>query len=309
MKIKILSLFLILSSLVLLSSCVSVRNKQDSSEQQSQTVTEKVPEKSYVIIDKKLIKSDNNKKLYVYIVGTKVVAEETVDRKGNVVRLKGEIPAGTVRLYNLNDEVISEKYYDSPRREAENKTYEDRTYFEDGGISSIKTYTDGVLNGLSVEYYADGNKKTEANYKDGQLNGDYTKYRETGKIEYSSQYQDGLLNGEYKEYFETGTIKKEEEYLNDKKEGECKEYFETGILKHKYNYSQDILEGQSEIYYEDGSIKRKEIYKNGKLHGDVKIYSNNNSQYPMYIDTYYNGRKAARRAYSNKGAMIFKETY
>ncbi len=301
MKNNFLSLFFLISSAVFLSSCVSVQNGQKVSEDASQ--------KSYTIIDKRLMKSDGVKKIYVYSVGAKVVAEETVDTYGNVVRFEGEIPSGTVRQYNSKNEVISEKYYEVPRKEPEKRTYEDRKYFEDGGIASIKTYTDGILDGLSVEYYEDGNKKIESNYKDGLLNGDYTKYRDTGKIEYSCQYQDGHLNGEYKEYYDTGVIKKEQEYLNDKKEGESKEYFETGILKYKYNYSQDVLEGESEIYYEDGSIERKEIYKNGKLHGDVRIYSNNNSQHPMYIDTYYNGRKAVRRAYSNKGTLIFKETY
>lgn len=307
---KIFSFFILFISLtVLFSSCVSAQKQASSEDKNSEKTEEKEPEKSYVIIDKKLMKSEGNKKLYIYIVGTKVVAEETVDGQGNVVRLKGEIPAGTVRLYNLKDEVISEKYYAYPRKEAENKTYEDRTYFDDGGLASIKTYTDGVLDGLSVEYYEDGNKKIESNYKNGELNGDYTKYAETGKIEYSCQYLDGHLSGEYKKYFDTGVIEKEEEYLNDKKEGECKEYFSTGVLKKRYNYSQDILEGEAEIYYEDGSIERREVYKNGKLHGDVKIYSNNNSQYPIYIDTYYNGRKAVRRAYSNKGTLIFKEEY
>ncbi len=297
-------------TVALLSSCVSAQKEQSVSEERTeQSVADETQEKSYTIIEKRLMKSDGVKKIYVYTVGTKVVAEETVDMSGNVVKFEGEIPSGTVRQYNSKNELISETYYDSSRKKETSKTYEDRTYFADGGIATIKTYTEDILDGPSIEFYEDGNKKIQANYSNGRLDGDYIKYGETGKIEYSSQFSDGHLSGEHKEYYEDGVLKKEEEYLNDKKEGICKEYFETGILKQQYNYAQDILEGEAEIYYEDGSIKRKEIYKNGKLHGDVRIYSNNNSQYPIYIDTYYNGKIAVRRAYSNKGVQIFKQTY
>jgi antitoxin component YwqK of YwqJK toxin-antitoxin module len=69
------------------------------------------------------------------------------------------------------------------------------------------------------------------------------------------------------------------------------------------------LQGDSKIYYEDGSINKIEKYKNNKLDGDTKIYSNNNSEIPMYIDTYVNGKKVMRRAFSGKGDQIFKIRY
>ena len=62
-------------------------------------------------------------------------------------------------------------------------------------------------------------------------------------------------------------------------------------------------------YYEDGSINRIEKYKNNKLNGDTKIYSNNNSEIPLYIDTYVNGKKKVRKAFSSKGEQIFKIQY
>ncbi len=296
------------------SSCVTAQKEQSVTEQADQeqvknSADESAPKISYIIIEKRLVRSDSNKKIYVYTVGPKVVAEETCDMQGNVVKLEGEIPSGTVRQYNLNNEIISEKYYDASRVAQEKKSYEDRTYFDNGALASIKTYTEGVLDGPLTEFYEDGNKKIQANYKNGVLDGDYTKYGESGKIELFCQYLDGHLNGQYKEYFENGNVKKEQEYLNDKKEGECNEYFETGILKQKYNYAQDVLEGEVEIYYEDGSIKKTEKYKNNKLNGDVKIYSNNNSSNPIYIDNYVNGKKVSRTAYSNNGKKLFKETY
>jgi antitoxin component YwqK of YwqJK toxin-antitoxin module len=63
------------------------------------------------------------------------------------------------------------------------------------------------------------------------------------------------------------------------------------------------------IYYEDGCINKIEKYKNNKLNGDTKIYSNNNSEIPLYIDTYVNGKKTMRRAFSSKGIQIFKVKY
>ena len=93
------------------------------------------------------------------------------------------------------------------------------------------------------------------------------------------------------------------------KEGFSKEYSADGILKEQYNYSQDMLEGDSHIYYEDGSINEIRKYKNNKLNGDTKIYSNNNSEIPLYVDTYVNGKKVSRRAFSSNGKQIFRINY
>ena len=80
-------------------------------------------------------------------------------------------------------------------------------------------------------------------------------------------------------------------------------------MKHEYNYSQDKLEGDSKIYYEDGSIYTIEKYKNNKLDGDTKVYSFNNSNIPMYVYTYKNGKKVFERAYSAKGELLYKKKY
>ena len=93
------------------------------------------------------------------------------------------------------------------------------------------------------------------------------------------------------------------------KEGEYKEYFPNGSIKVQYNYSKGKLEGDSKIYYEDGNINRIEKYKNNKLNGDTKIFSGNNSQFPMYVDTYSDGKKILRKTYSGKGELIFQMEY
>ncbi|MFA7675649.1 MAG: hypothetical protein WCY38_06240, partial [Endomicrobiia bacterium] len=106
-----------------------------------------------------------------------------------------------------------------------------------------------------------------------------------------------------------GAPRIEIEYYRGKKEGYSKEYHPNGTLKYQYNYSQGLMQGDSKIYYEDGSINKIEKYKDNKLNGDTKIYSNNNSEIPMYVDTYANGKKIMRRAFSGKGEQIFKIRY
>jgi antitoxin component YwqK of YwqJK toxin-antitoxin module len=97
--------------------------------------------------------------------------------------------------------------------------------------------------------------------------------------------------------------------MNGKKEGYKREYDAAGILLADYNYTMDNLEGQTKKYYEDGSIQMIANYSNNKQEGETKIFSNNNSDNPIYIDIYKNGKKIKRKAYSSKGKLIFTLDY
>lgn len=293
-----LTIFFICSLFV--CSCSSTKSLK-ATEKGDQVASEEV-----VFTEKKVVASSNGKPTeYHYILKNKVIAKEFLNEKGEVVSVTGELPNGLIKQYDIDGKLVSENNYNAGKLEGVNKSF----YSDGKTVATVKNYKNGVLEGKFFEYYENGNKKTESNYKDGILNGTLKKYSISGTLLSSAQYADGKLEGLYKEYFVTGKPKKEIEYYNGLKEGFCKEYSADGILKEQYNYSQDKLEGDSHIYYEDGSINEIRKYKNNKLNGDTKIYSNNNSEIPLYVDTYVNGKKVSRRAFSSNGKQIFRINY
>ena len=302
---NILSFLTILFFCGLLFSACSSKNGKVSSLQATEK-GDQVAQENVVFTEKKVITSAEGKPTeYQYIFKNKVIAKEILNEKGEIVSVEGEIPNGLIKEYNVEGKLVSEKNYNAGKLEGVNKTF----YSDETTVATVKNYKNGVLEGKVFEYYENGNKKLEANYKNGLLNGTLKKYSTAETLLSSANYVDGKLDGLYKEFFVTGKPKKEIEYYNGLKEGYSKEYFSNGTLKYQYNYSQDKLEGDSQIYYEDGSINEIRKYQNNKLNGETKIYSNNNSEIPLYIDTYVNDKKVLRRAFSSNGRQIFKIKY
>ena len=267
---------------------------------------DQVAKDEVIFTEKKVANSVDGKPTeYHYILKNKVIAKEFLNEKGEVISVKGELPNGLIKQYDIDGKLISENNYNAGKLEGVNKTF----YSDGKTVATVKNYKNGVLEGKVFEYCENGNKKIESNYKNGILNGVLKKYSTSGTLLSSAHYAEGKLDGLYKEYFVTGKPKKEIEYYNGLKEGFCKEYSSEGLLKSEYNYSQDKLEGDSKIYYEDGSINEIQKYQNNKLNGDTRIYSNNNSEIPLYVDTYVNGKKILRRAFSSTGQQIFKIKY
>jgi len=71
------------------------------------------------------------------------------------------------------------------------KLVRERTYYEDGQISSERNYKDGQLDGKLTRYYENGQIEEEVNYKDGKKDGKWTIYYENGQIEGERNYKDG----------------------------------------------------------------------------------------------------------------------
>lgn len=307
MKIKIL-LSLMLSLFVF--GCSSTEQKKDVAidPNESMQIKEKgdqIATEPSVFIEKRLLSVSNGKPIeYEYVLNSEVIAKELLNEKGEVVSFTGEIPNGSVKEYDMENKLTGEMNYNAGKIEGVTKTF-----YPSGNVETVKNYRNGKLEGVCKEFYDNGQEKQLSNYKDGLLDGKVKKYSSSGTLLSSAEYSGGELNGIYKEYYVTGMTKIETEYFNGKKEGESKEYFSNGSIKNQYNYSQDKLEGESKIYYEDGSINKIEKYKDNKLNGDTKIFSSNNPEFPMYVDTFVNGKKTLRKAYSGKGELIFQMKY
>ncbi|MDR2426295.1 MAG: toxin-antitoxin system YwqK family antitoxin [Endomicrobium sp.] len=295
---------IICSICILLSSCVSVDQSGFGKLEPDDQIASETP-----VISAKKVElgryDDGTSKGYKYISedGSVTFAEELIDEKGNRI-IEGRIPDGLIVQYYDEGNIAAELNYNAGRLEGVVKEY-----FPDGIVSSVKNYKSGELNGPVKEYYPNGKIKEDFVYINGLLNGALRKYSDTGTILSRAEYQDGELNGTYKEFFVNSKVKIEIEYMNNKKEGYQREFDPSGILLAEYNYTMNKLEGQSKKYYEDGSIQMIANYVNNIQEGETKIFSNNNSDHPIYIDIYKNGKKIKRKAYSSQGKLIFTFDY
>jgi len=115
---------------------------------------------------------------YIYYSNGKEVARQTVDDNGNIVKIIGKIPDGTVK-----------------------------EYYKSGKLKGEGIFRDGKIEGIARQYYENGKLKTEWNFKNGALEGISKRYYESGGIRYIDTYKNGERI-DRKAYDEEGKVKK-----------------------------------------------------------------------------------------------------
>lgn len=77
-----------------------------------------------------------------------------------------------------------EKYKDGELQES-------KTYFENGKLSLILIYKNGIENKIDKNYYKNGNLKSERTYISGKAEGNHKMYYENGHLWSESKYKNG----------------------------------------------------------------------------------------------------------------------
>jgi antitoxin component YwqK of YwqJK toxin-antitoxin module len=269
---------------------------------QEQTAGEAVPIAKKIEIGRY---KNGTPKGYEYInLETGIVqAREIVDYSGST-SITGRIPDGLVIQYDPQGNTIADLNYNNGRLEGTVKEYD-----PEGKVTAVRSYKAGRPHGLTREFWPNGTVKEEINFINGIISGAVRKYSENGTLLSVENYIDDALDGVSREFYVTGTIKKQTEYTGGKIDGYLEVYDKSGIMRAKYYYSRGVLSGVSESFYEDGSINTQVMYVEGKREGDTKIYSNNNSDKPIYIDTYKNDKRTRRKAYAATGNLLFVLDY
>jgi uncharacterized protein len=185
-----------------------------------------------------------------------------------------------------------------------------KEYNEDGLIITLNTYKNGVLidrqkinrkdsNGLKqgiwIEYFADGKAKKETNYRDDILEGSYKEYDENGGIKLHLEYKNGLLTESKdtlafeitpKEVYDSlGNIIFSGYYKNDIPVGIHRKFDHQGNVINAYIYNNSGIkigegiitregkkEGPWKNYFQNGTISSIGNYKNNLRTGSWKFY-------------------------------------
>lgn len=77
--------------------------------------------------------------------------------------------------------------------------------YENGQISSIRTYENGKINGVYIQFYENGNLRCEGTYKNYKRDGFFRGFHENGQLHYQfTMIDDETICNDYEEYDELG---------------------------------------------------------------------------------------------------------
>ena len=206
------------------------------------------------------------------------------------------------------------------------------TYFNNGKISIIAHYDEGVLVSEFKSYAENGKLQFFGNYENGKQVGVWRTYHENGKMQTFGEltegrqtgiwkiffdngqlaseglYIDSLKVGEWKTYYEDGKIESIKNYEANDEEGECKYYYSNGQLKSIGSFMYGQLVGEWIFYFESGKLKALFNYKEGLLDGEWKEFYENGQI--KTIGVYLNGLQEGEwKTYDEKGKIIKVENY
>ncbi|MCL2388873.1 MAG: toxin-antitoxin system YwqK family antitoxin [Elusimicrobia bacterium] len=236
---------------------------------------------------------------YVSILTGNVVATVIVDHTGRRA-LSGRIPNGLVVQHSPGGYVIAERNYNAGQLEGEVIEFDAR-----GNAVRVADYREGKLHGLVQEFTPAGRLIEERNYRAGMLHGPARTFTRDGALVRVVHYRNNERCGIVREFFPAGAVKTETSYFRGLRGGYHREFNNRGILQAEYYYARGILNGLSRFFYEEGTIHQEVRFANGVRQGDTRIFSIANPHTPIYVDTYRNGTRVRRRAFSASGELLF----
>lgn len=137
-------------------------------------------------------------------------------------------------------------------------------YYDNGVISSVTTYRNGLPEGVSREYNEDGSIEKAVIYAKGNIIG-------KGIMD-----ENGIKEGAWEEFYFDGKLRAKGNYISGLKTGEWIFYYENGVLEQKGEYnSEGKPVGLWVWYYDNGNLWREEFFIKGLKDGLVTEFDPN----------------------------------
>ncbi len=159
----------------------------------------------------------------IFIRDNKEIARQVLDENYKIIEQSGNIPDGTVNLYNARGQRIAKINYKNSKKNGLSKHYQNNIIIKE------ENFVDGVKQGVIRDYDLQGNLFSEEYIKDNKLVGERKSFYKSGELKTITIYQDGQ-HLSMKVYYENGKLKSETNYKNGK-EGPGRRYNESGKLK------------------------------------------------------------------------------
>ena len=118
---------------------------------------------------------------------------------------------------------------------------------QNGRIKSLASYTNGNLNGPSLEYSNRGQIETRIDYVNNVYDGKYVTYK-NGRPVKEMNYDNGVITGTLKEYDNRGKVQKSTNFKDGKMHGDMFFYNEDEevIMQYKYENGEKLSGGMLE---------------------------------------------------------------
>ena len=140
-------------------------------------------------------------------------------------------------------------------------------YHQNGQISSIEEFKDGLDNGEWIFYFPNNQLKAKGSFELSRRIGKWEYFYENGQQKQLSFYDEaGLRSGKWYYYYKTGNIKQEASYdAIGNKDGIWIYYREDGTKLRSETYRDGLLNGEVLKYDEKNNLFDRQVYKNDKI--------------------------------------------
>jgi len=119
--------------------------------------------------------------------------------------------------------------------------------YENGDTSFVRSYFNGVEEGIQRSWYPNKQLSEERFYINGKKEG---------------IHQGWWPDGKQKFYFEA---------FNDEYNGEFKEWYSSGLLGKDFHYVNGHEEGSEKLWWDNGTIRANYVIRNGKKYGLIGL--------------------------------------
>lgn len=157
---------------------------------------------------------------------------------------KDDVIHGPYKEYNKSGILVFESTVGPDGLDGETRRYDNQ-----GHLSSVENYKDGVNFGHQELYFPNGQLKVKYDTDDNGTVNPFTRYYPNGKVQVQGFIADNKLTGQFSERYPDGTP----------------------MATYSYNKDEEY-DGESITYYPNGNIQSKTIYKDGKAGGDRTEY-------------------------------------
>ena len=149
-------------------------------------------------------------------------------------------------------------------------------YYPNNFIYKVEYFSNGVKDGISLQFDRHGKITILENYKNGLAHGQtvyYSQYSETPLSE--TEYTNGKKNGLFRQYYDNAKLQEDTWFKDDLKNGKSKWFNKNGQMIAEYNYKDGNFDGIQKTFYENDTVQSVSNYIDNKQSGESKEYYRN----------------------------------
>lgn len=237
-------------------------------------------------------------------------------KKVGFIQFGSTYKKGKWRTFFTNGKLKEETNHSSRIFQGGNLEGERQSYYENGGLKELLSYSGGKKHGNYLEYYLNGQIKTSGIFSKGVKVGLWKSFYESGTIFSLADFSNkkdiedyGRFHIGYKEYYENGNLQAEGAYSVDpyefhfsqeKKSNYYKWYYPNGVLGMEGQYLSGERISEWREYYPNGTLKMVGSYVDEKLRKKREMESYNYPDRKKMGDWIF---------YNEDGDIIKKENY